>query len=147
MPGNPVDSQIAEKYGNRARLRVCGLCWANEKLLMINHKFLTSGDFWAPPGGGIEFGQPAQEALVREFKEETTLKVTAGALLFTCEFIRPPLHAIELFFEVLHEQGEPRIGRDPESTADNQIIKEVTYLDYQTILDIPANERHGIFRF
>lgn len=146
-PGNPIESEIVEKYGNRVRLRVCGLCWQNDSLLMVNHKFLTSGDFWAPPGGGIEFGQPAQEALASEFREETAVTVKAGSLQFTCEFIKPPLHAVELFFEVFHGHGEPAIGNDPESAASNQIITDVAYLDYDTILKIPVDERHGIFRF
>jgi len=114
---------------------------------MVNHKFLTSGDFWAPPGGGIEFCQTAQEALTREFREETGITIKAGSLLFTCEFIKPPLHAVELFFEALYEAGEPVVGSDPENTSSNQIITDVAYLDYDAILKIPASERHGIFRF
>src|SRR6478735_2451882 len=98
MVSNPNVSEITQKYGNRVRLRACGLCWRGNALLMVNHKFLTSGDFWAPPGGGVEFGQPSQEALAREFKEETNVTIAAGSLLFTCEFIKPPLHAVELFF-------------------------------------------------
>jgi 8-oxo-dGTP diphosphatase len=146
MPGNPFESEIAQKYGNRARIRACGLCWKGVQLLMVNHNYLTSGDFWAPPGGGIEFGQPAQEVLIREFKEETTIKVSVGSLLFTCEYIKPPLHAIELFFEATYVSGEPSVGLDPESTG-TQIIKEVEYLDYNAIMRIPENERHGIFKF
>jgi 8-oxo-dGTP diphosphatase len=114
---------------------------------MINHRHLTKGDFWAPPGGGIEFGQSAPDALVREFQEETAVNVKPGRLLFTCEFLKPPLHAIELFFEALHEQGNPMIGMDPESTAGNQIIKEVRYLDFHTIMSVPDDQRHGVFSF
>jgi 8-oxo-dGTP diphosphatase len=147
MPGNPFESEIAQKYGNRARIRACGLCWKGVQLLMVNHNYLTSGDFWAPPGGGIEFGQPALEALIREFKEETTIKVSVGSLLFTCEYIKPPLHSIELFFEVFPIGGEPNVGSDPESPGSHQIIKAVEYLNYETIIKIPVNERHGIFRF
>lgn len=147
MVSNPNESEITQKYGNRVRLRACGLCWKGDDLLMVNHKFLTNGDFWAPPGGGIEFGQSAQEALVREFKEESNLTVIAGRQLFTCEFIKPPLHAVELFFEVFHLEGKLNLGSDPESTPDNQIITSVAYLPYNAILKIPADQRHGIFRF
>ncbi len=145
-PGNPVGSEIMEKYGNQVRLRVCGLCWQADSLLMVNHSQLTKGDFWAPPGGGIEFGQSAPEALAREFLEETSIYITPGRQLFTCEFLSPPLHAVELFFEALYERGNPNIGIDPESTPNNQIIKEVRYLDFHAIMSIPVAERHGIFR-
>lgn len=147
MAGNPIKSEIIEKYGNRVRIRVCGLCWNKNQLLMVNHKHLTKGDFWAPPGGGLEFGQSAHDSLKREFLEETSITIKPERLLFTCEFIKPPLHAIELFFEVTHEQGEPVIGTDPESTTDNQLIRDVRYLDFKMIMSIPAHERHGIFRF
>lgn len=146
MASNPNALEIAQKYGNRVRLRACGLCWNGDSLLVVNHRFLTRGDFWAPPGGGVEFGQPAQEALVREFREETTVTVTAGGLLFTCEFIKAPLHAVELFFEAFHVEGEPLLGSDPESATNNQIITAVEYLPYDAILKIPADERHGIFK-
>lgn len=147
MSGNREQSEIAEKYGNRVRLRTCGLCWRHDKLLMVNHRFITAGDFWAPPGGGVEFGQPATEALVREFKEETSVIIKPGRLLFTCEHLKPPLHAVELFFEATYVQGEPVTGIDPESERDKQIIKEVKFLDFNTIMSVPPEERHGIFRF
>jgi 8-oxo-dGTP diphosphatase len=146
MPGNPIESEIIEKYGNRVRIRISGLCWQNDHLLMVNHKHLTKGDFWAPPGGGLQFGESAQGALTREFQEETSVMVKAGKLQFTCEFIKPPLHAIELFFEVDSEKGKPRVGTDPESRAANQLISDVRYLDFNTIMSIPTGERHGIFR-
>ena len=147
MVSNQNVLEITQKYGNRVRLRACGLCWKGDHLLVVNHKFLTNGDFWAPPGGGVEFGQSAQEALVREFREETNLTIKAGDHLFTCEFIKPPLHAIELFFEAFHVDGELNLGSDPESTPGNQIIADVAYLSYDAILRIPTDQRHGIFRF
>lgn len=147
MPSNPLESEIIEKYGNRVRIRVCGLCWKNDQLLMVNHKNLTNGDFWAPPGGGIEFGQSAHEALNREFLEETSITIKPGKLLFTCELLKPPLHAIELFFEAIHEYGKPEIGSDPESSAASQLIKDVRYLNFDTIMSIPSDERHGIFQY
>jgi 8-oxo-dGTP diphosphatase len=146
MPGNPLESEIIEKYGNRVRIRICGLCWKGDELLLVNHKHLTKGDFWAPPGGGLEFGESAHDALIREFQEETSLIVKPGRLLFTCEFLKPPLHSIELFFEVHHEQGKPIIGTDPESIRANQLIQDVLYLDFDSIMSIAADERHGIFR-
>lgn len=137
--------EIAEKYGNRLRLRVCGLCWHNDTLLMINHKNLAAGSFWAPPGGGVELGESAPDALVREFQEETTLTVTPEKFLFTCELLKPPLHAVELFFEVKSLGGMQLLGHDPELSAVNQMIQELRYMTLKEILALPANERHGIF--
>lgn len=142
-----MDSEIIKKYGDRVRLRVCGLCWEEDQLLMVNHIGITQGSFWAPPGGGVEFNQTAQDSLIREFKEETNLLVTIGQFKFACEFINKPLHAVELFFEVFRVGGKLRVGKDPESEANHQILQDARWLNFSQIQAIPEDERHGIFRF
>lgn len=141
-----MSPELPEIYKNKTRVRVCGLCWQDGKLLMVNHRGLNSGDFWAPPGGGIEFGEAAADTLVREFQEETNLPVSAGALRFVCEYIQPPLHAVELFFEVVNLGGDLRTGYDPESSSGNQLITDVRFMGIEEILALPEHERHGIFR-
>ena len=43
-------------YGNRVRVRVCGILIQEDKILLINHKGVgEKGSLWAPPGGGLEF--------------------------------------------------------------------------------------------
>lgn len=141
-----MDSEIIEKYGNRVRLRVCGLCWEQDQLLMVNHNGINPGSFWAPPGGGVEFNQTAQDSLIREFEEETNLIIAVGQFKFACEFISEPLHAVELFFEVFKVGGKLMVGKDPESEAHHQIIQDVRWLNFSQIRAIPEVERHGIFK-
>jgi 8-oxo-dGTP diphosphatase len=137
-----MDKEVARIYGNKVRVRACGVCWQDDRLLMINHTSLTPGDFWAPPGGGIEFGQPIEEALKREFAEETGLNITPLEFLFGCEYIQKPIHAIELFYAVKADSGHLKTGHDPEI----QIIKDVRFMSSEEIRNIPALELHGIFR-
>lgn len=141
-----MSPEIPKIYQNRMRMRACGVCWRGGKLLMVNHRGLTAGNFWAPPGGGIEFGEPVNATLVREFWEETHLRIAVKDLLFVCEFIQPPLHAIELFFSVDDPGGEPLLGRDPESDGHDQLITEVRFMTLDEILAFPEGERHGIFK-
>jgi 8-oxo-dGTP diphosphatase len=136
-----MDTQISDVYGNRVRVRVCGLCWRGSDLLLVNHRGLSVGDFWAPPGGGLEFGESAQERLQKEFREETGLIITPGRFLFACEFIQRPLHAIELFFEVVATDGTLQKGDDPELG----IIEAVTFMTPEEISAVPEQCRHGIF--
>jgi|SRR5687768_18372611 len=137
-----MNAEIAEIYGNKVRIRVCGLCWGQpDTLLMVKHKMGDQG-FWAPPGGGIEFGESLEHALKREFLEETTLQIQPGQFLFGCEFISNPLHAVELFFEVKKVEGNAKKGRDPEI----QLIEEVQFLSTEEIRRIPSGSLHGIFR-
>ena len=136
-----MDKDVAKTYGNRVRVRACGICWKHERLLMVNHRGVSDADFWAPPGGGVEFGQSISATLRRELLEETGLVVVTGDFLFGCEFIREPLHSVELFYSVTVESGSLKTGTDPEI----EIISDVRFLSFDEILKIPAAELHGIF--
>jgi 8-oxo-dGTP diphosphatase len=113
---------------------------------MVNHRGLYPHDFWAPPGGGVDFGLSAQENLEREFLEETGLIIQAGEFQFGCELIQTPLHAIELFFEVAAGVGKPKVGTDPEMGKNEQIIQEVKFLSEREIWNLPETHRHGLFK-
>ena len=103
--GNPMDGEIGKIYGDRLRVRVCGLCWDGDRILLANHSLLSGSNFWIPPGGGLEYGETVEKALKREFSEETGLEVEQLGFAFGCEFVKKPLHAIELFFNVV-KSGE-----------------------------------------
>ncbi|MBX2962409.1 MAG: NUDIX domain-containing protein [Cyclobacteriaceae bacterium] len=139
-----MDKNIETLFGNRLRVRVCGLCWKGDSLLLINHSLYPGQAFWSPPGGGIEVGQSKEECLEREFLEETGLAIKVLAFRFVAEFIKPPLHAIELFADVAAIGGNLMVGTDPEMMGNNQIIRSVQYLSWKTIQGIPAHEKHGI---
>ena len=134
-------------YGDRIRVRACGLCFYNNRILLVNHSLYGSGNsFWSPPGGGVEFGETAIEAVKREFKEETGLNVEVGEMLFMNEFIQPPLHAIEIFFKILSFDGELMKGTDPEFSNQKQIIREVRFLSFEEIKMLPDKSIHSIFK-
>ncbi len=137
-----MDKEVAKVYGNKVRVRACGICWDGEKLLMVNHAGITSTNFWAPPGGGVEFGQSIEEALKKEFLEETGFAVVPGEFLFGCEYIEQPIHSIELFYAIRATSGTLKKGCDPEI----QIIKDVKFLSSAEIESFPKKELHGIFR-
>ncbi len=136
---------VQKTFGNQLRVRVCGICLDRERILMINTLGLTEGDFWSPPGGGIQVGESSEACLKREFLEETGLIVEISDFLFACEFISKPLHAIELFFKVHLKSGVLIKGIDPE-LGDNQIIQAVKYFDEDEIRRLNIKEVHGIFK-
>ncbi len=137
---NPID----EFYGNRLRLRVCGLCVQHDQLLLIHHALLPGGELWMPPGGGVEFGESVTDALKREFLEETGLIIEVEELLFTCEFMQTPLHAVELFFKVKPVGGVLSTGHDPE--LEEPIIKEARFVPWTELARWQPERLHGIFK-
>ena len=137
-----MDGEIVKIYGNRLRVRVCGLCWEGDSLLLANHSAVGSNDLWLPPGGGLEYGETIEKALKREFLEETGLEVSQLDFAFGCEFIKEPLHALELFFNVVKNGGTLKTGYDPEL----QIIQGVRFFAEEEFNGFPHDELHGIFR-
>lgn len=139
-----MTNPVHQIFGNQLRVRVCGVCLDQNKILLVNHHGLKHGNFWAPPGGGLQFGETAEACLKREFKEETGLEVEIGDFLFATEFIHEPLHAIELFFITFLAGGVLKKGVDPEMGTE-QIIQEVKFFDREEIAQLNSGELHGIF--
>jgi len=137
-----MHEEIAKIYGERLRIRVCGLLFEDEQLLLVNHQGLSAGDFWVPPGGGVEYGESMDQALKREFVEETGLIVRVNEFAFGCELIMPPLHAIELFFWVNRTGGDLIHGNDPEL----KIISESKFFHTHELSTLKKDALHGILQ-
>ena len=128
-----MNKELINQYGNQLRVRVCGICVQSGKVLLINHSGMNeSGEFWSPPGGGLEFGESIEDCLKREFLEETNTIISVGKFLTVREFLKPPLHAIELYYEVKIESGNIKKGFDPE--MEYQIIKDIQWLNFEEVL-------------
>lgn len=142
-----IESEIERIFGNKLRLRVSGICIEADKILLIKHTNLGEGGYlWSPPGGGLHFGESVETCLEREFEEETGFQVSMKRFLFVNEFLHPPLHAIELFFEVEIVGGALLLGKDPEMKENSQIIKEIAFLDIKALQKEPSVCVHSMFR-
>jgi len=138
-----IQKKIIKEFGNKLRVRVCGICMKGDSLLLVNHHSLNeSNDFWAPPGGGMDFGQSAEQNLKREFLEETGLEIEIEKFLFVHEYLKAPLHAIELIFKVNEVGGNLVKGIDPEMEKSEQIIHDVQYISMDRIRKLDKNSVH-----
>jgi 8-oxo-dGTP diphosphatase len=141
-----LNEQIVRKFGNMLRIRVCGICVEDDKILLVKHHALgEKGVLWAPPGGGMHFGTSAEENLRREIREETGLDVRVEKFLFVHEFLDPPLHAVELFFKVRIIDGNLVTGSDPEMSGQEQIISDVRFVPFEEITSSSGMYYHNIF--
>lgn len=134
---------VPDLFGNKVRIRTCGVYIVGDSILMVKHR-MEHGYFWSPPGGGVDFGESVHDCLKREVKEETGLNVQIGDFLFVSEFIRSPLHAVELFFRIDQAEGQLAVGLDPEMGR-GQIIEEVRMMPWEDIKALKPEELHGFF--
>ncbi|MCS6967885.1 MAG: NUDIX hydrolase [Cytophagales bacterium] len=133
-------------YQGQVRVRVGGICLQNGKVLLVKlRNFGSMGYFWLPPGGGVHFGESLEEALHREFAEETGLQIQIQQLNCINQVIAPPIHAIEFFFNVKIIAGKLKTGIDPEMAPTDQLIEQVTWLSWEEIKQIPPEGIHNLF--
>jgi 8-oxo-dGTP diphosphatase len=137
-----VNQIINEAFGGRIRVRVCALCLHENKILVVKHKGLGRDYFLAPPGGGVELFESMEMALSRELREEANLALISAQFSFVYEYIKPPLHAVEMFYWVEWE-GELKKGIDPE--MGEQIIENVFWIDDAQLLLEENENKHAIF--
>ena len=64
--------------------------------------------------------------------------------LFVHEYLDPPLHGIELFFEVKIMGGNLKKGADPEMEANAQIITQVEFKSLSEVQQLPKAHLHYV---
>jgi ADP-ribose pyrophosphatase YjhB (NUDIX family) len=85
------------------RVLALGIIWRGDELLLMEGYDPTKRQtFYRPLGGGVEFGEYARDALIREFEEELDAELVNIRYLGTLEnvftFDGRPGHEILLFF-------------------------------------------------
>jgi 8-oxo-dGTP diphosphatase len=137
---------LAHHYTGKLRVRACGICLQDKKILLVRHHQIAGQyNLWSPPGGGVNYGETVRQCLVREFREETGLTIKPGRFLFVSEFFQEPLHALELYFEVHIVSGELTTGSDPELNPQAQLIQQVAFKSLAELRREDPKELHHIF--
>lgn len=124
-------------FRDKLRVRVCGLLIKDDAILLAQiHSPVVDDLVWTPPGGGLQFGEHLKDCLEREFAEETNLKVVVQDLVHINELVEDPYHAVEFYFEVTNTTGEPKKGRDPELSWDQQLLHDLKWVPLNQLEEI-----------
>ncbi len=95
------------------RIRVGGILVSDNTVLLVSHK--KKGDvYWLIPGGGVDYGESLEEALVREFREELNIhvKVDKTAVMFDSIDPEGDRHILNICFFCSHIDGEFLLGSE-----------------------------------
>lgn len=93
------------------KLGVSGiLCRAGKVLLGLrSSKDESLPGMWCTPGGGVEYGEPLNVALKREFLEETGIDVDVDPWFISIqERIHDTKHSVLIFKQVILVSGTPK---------------------------------------
>lgn len=141
---NELLENMLNTFGGKLRIRVLGLCTQiyeqEPKILLCKHIARTStGELWGAIGGGVDFGETLHQALKREFQEEAHAEIEVVRFLFVQEYIKMPLHAVEIFFEVKIKNKDIFLGIDTELALDKQVISELKWFSAHELKQLPKD--------
>ena len=110
----------------------------NEQRMLLVRQHHDGKDIWMVPGGGIEDGESAAEAAIREVKEETNLDIGLDGLLWHVEEVSERGQRFVNFF--LGHLADPSqklvLGFDPELTEEDQVLREVSFLNREEVAQL-----------
>lgn len=94
------------------RVRVAALIENSRNEILLIQQKKKDSYYWLLPGGGIEFGEGAEDALKRELKEELSLEMKSASFLLLNESIEPggKRHLIQLVFSVNVKKEVPELN-------------------------------------
>ena len=98
------------------------------KVLLARHTYGGGKGMLIVPGGYVNFGETPQQALIREYMEETRIKIKPTNIIG----IRFNMHDWYIAFRAEYVSGE--------ATSDNDENSEVLWMDIETALsrdDVP----------
>ena len=101
---------------NNISVTVDGIIYLHRKIVFVKRKYPPFQNHWALPGGHIEYGESAEEAVVREVEEETGLTTEILKLVgvYSDPNRDPRGHKISICYSLLPSTYEIRAGSDAE---------------------------------
>ena len=99
---------------SKFRIALYGVLVENGRALLTDTR-VPSGVITNFPGGGLELGESPLEALAREFREETSITVRIGELLFCSQRFQqnpeyPHEQLMHIYYRVYRDEGAVHLG-------------------------------------
>lgn len=105
-----------EKNAAQPRLCVGAVVFRGDAVLLIRRGAAPFAAAWSLPGGGVEFGERLEDAILREIREETAIACRLLGLLGVYELLPDPprqtRHYVLVDYVAEWVGGEPAAGDD-----------------------------------
>jgi 8-oxo-dGTP pyrophosphatase MutT (NUDIX family) len=127
-------------------IRALALCVFHDKgRILVNetHDHVRNQSFCRPLGGGIQFGETSEEAVVREIQEELGAEITNLRIIGTLENIftylgKPHHEIIQVFEGEFADRGLYKLpwmpGRESDGTVFKAVWREMSYFPISAML-------------
>ncbi|MDT4866524.1 NUDIX domain protein [compost metagenome] len=110
------------------------------RILLVKH-VVGDDTYWIPPGGGFESqtDESTRDTVRREFKEETSLDVEVGPLVYVREFAEPAMGRfhMELFYRIDAWRGELSLANLKGLGGDEFDIRELAWVSREELAALP----------
>lgn len=102
---------------NRPVVGVGAVIVKGDKIVLIQRRKPPKQGDWSLPGGGVELGETTKQAVTREIREETGLRVTIGSLLDAVDYIETDdkgvrFHYVLIDYLASYKSGNLKSGSD-----------------------------------
>ncbi len=106
------------KSSGQPRIRVAAIVVRGNDILLAQHR-KADESYWVLPGGGVDYGETIEEALVRELQEEANVTIRVDRLVIVNDSIPPDRHRhiVNLYFTATLIDGKVRVG-----TGDKRLV-------------------------
>ncbi len=123
MPFNENDSVStwASIYFNPLRVRVAGFVIKDNSILLMR-RINRGKEYWVFPGGGKEKDEELKETVVREFMEETSIKIEPIKILY---HVTSDVGGQNYFYDCKYISGDVKLGVDSEEYMEMKEGNEV----------------------
>jgi mutator protein MutT len=117
-------------YGQTVDVRVTAVVVEDSERILVLDQDTESARSWSFPGGRIEADETAEQALIREVREETGLDIAVGRLLYVCDVVGAQV--IHLTFECC------RVGGTPGAVAQGKDTRPIRGVQFVKLADLPG---------
>jgi 8-oxo-dGTP diphosphatase len=115
------------------RIRAAGILVHDGKILLARHE-KNGKSYWLIPGGGVDYGETVEAAVIREYQEEVGLPIKVGSMVLVHDSIPPNLHrqVLNIYFMVTAEHLNIQVTQDG-------VLKDAAFHDLKDFADMQVN--------